>query len=242
MNSIKSSSCIYCIYCITCKINQKMYVGKTISGIKKRWNRHCSDARLQRNNSFLGKAIRKHGESTFHISILEQCKTHDQLLQQEKYWIQHLDTYNLGYNLTEGGVGPFGHKQSKATKKKKSEKLRGRQFSKSHKQNISRAKIGKPNGKKGFKHTEETKEKIKQKRLTNPCSLIMLKALRRNAKKRMKSVAQINSSGEVINTFSSICAAAETLQIHATSISKCCKGKMKQTGNFCWKYVEDKHV
>lgn len=54
-----------------------------------------------------------------------------------------------------------------------------------------------------------------------------------------KRVIQINPiDKKEVKKYSSIIQAAIELNIHATSITACCKGKLKTSGNFVWKYVE----
>lgn len=53
-------------------------------------------------------------------------KLHDKLDELEKYYIKKYDTFNNGYNSTEGG---FSGKLSDETKQKISESLKGRPMS-----------------------------------------------------------------------------------------------------------------
>jgi len=48
-----------------------------------------------------------------------------------------------------------------------SKSRKGRKFTEEHKKNISNAKKGKPSNRKGAKHSEETKEKIRISRINN---------------------------------------------------------------------------
>ena len=45
----------------------------------------------------------------------------------------------------------------------------------------------------------------------------------------LKSIDRISSSGEIINNYESISQAAKELNLDPSSISKVCKGKLKQT-------------
>lgn len=53
-----------------------------------------------------------------------------------------------------------------------------------------------------------------------------------------KSVVQYDKNNNVINTFSSIKDASDKTGILATNICSCCKGKIKSSGGFIWKYKQ----
>lgn len=92
------------IYLITNIVNQKKYVGKTSLTIQERYERHILNSRYG-DNTYLYKAIRKYGVSSFKIEELELCSD-DIVEDRERYWISVLDTIiPNGYNMTEGGTG-----------------------------------------------------------------------------------------------------------------------------------------
>jgi hypothetical protein len=51
----------------------------------------------------LGEAIRTYGKDNFYFIILQECELNE-LNELERYWIQKLDTYSNGYNMTPGGT------------------------------------------------------------------------------------------------------------------------------------------
>jgi hypothetical protein len=54
------------IYMITNIVNNKKYIGQTISSIEHRWDQHTSNARRYTNKCrYLENAIRKYGEHNF---------------------------------------------------------------------------------------------------------------------------------------------------------------------------------
>ena len=92
------------IYCIKNKINNKCYVGQSLN-IKKRWIAHKSRAFNKNSSDYeskLYRSIRKYGLENFDFFVLEECEK-EELNDKEKYWINQLNTFNNGYNLTLGG-------------------------------------------------------------------------------------------------------------------------------------------
>lgn len=93
------------IYKITNDINNKMYIGKTLHSIEKRFEEHLKDAQADnKKNRPLYKAIRKYGPEHFHIELIEKTDIHN-LCDREVYWISFYNTYKEGYNATLGGDG-----------------------------------------------------------------------------------------------------------------------------------------
>lgn len=99
------------IYKIINDVNDKVYIGQTITTIKERWHGHMSAALNDKNNSILYKAMRKYGRNKFHIFKLEcvSAKNKEDLLSklnmlEQKYIIIYNSLYNQnGYNLEKGG-------------------------------------------------------------------------------------------------------------------------------------------
>lgn len=60
----------------------------------------------------------------------------------------------------------------------------------------------------------------------------------RRSEKSKKKVCQYDLNGNYIQTWNSIKDAGCKLNIQHANISACCKGKLKQTGNYIWKYKE----
>ena len=93
------------IYKIINDINNKVYVGKTLHTIEKRFAQHIVDSkRIQNKNRPLYAAINKYGIEHFHIELIETVDS-TILNQQEKYWIEYYNSYHYGYNATYGGDG-----------------------------------------------------------------------------------------------------------------------------------------
>ena len=58
----------------------------------------------------------------------------------------------------------------------------------------------------------------------------------KNGMKVCTPVLQINSSGEIMNRFSSIKEAERYLRVKKSHICECCKGKRKTSNGFAWRY------
>ena len=96
------------IYCFTNKINNKKYIGQTISDDNGRYNRHLYSARHEDNpdyNTPLHRAIRKYGIENFNYDILaKDINDFDTLNSLEIYYISKFDCQvPNGYNIEPGG-------------------------------------------------------------------------------------------------------------------------------------------
>ena len=93
------------IYKIINKINNKIYIGKTLHSIEERWKQHCSDYKRERcEKRPLYSAMNKYGIENFFIEEVEQCEE-SVLSEREKYWIEYYGSFKYGYNATIGGDG-----------------------------------------------------------------------------------------------------------------------------------------
>ena len=97
------------IYMVTNDINNKIYIGQTISSINQRWKEHKNKAFYGKINprvdNHFYKAIRKYGIEHFHIKEIEYIENHALLSEREQFWIKYYNSYEDGYNSTIGGEG-----------------------------------------------------------------------------------------------------------------------------------------
>ena len=90
------------IYKITNNQNSKIYIGKTSSTLEEKWSKHKYAYLIY--DWHLYRAMRKYGIENFQMEEIEKCSD-DILNDRERYWISFYDSYNNGYNSTEGGDG-----------------------------------------------------------------------------------------------------------------------------------------
>lgn len=97
--------------------NEIKYVGKTNNLNYRRQQHEEYDIQNPNQREYhypLSRAIRKYGKDKFDVLILEDNILDSDVEEREKYWINFYNTYNNGYNQTEGGLG--GHHYEKFTK------------------------------------------------------------------------------------------------------------------------------
>ena len=86
------------IYLITNTINGKYYVGQSVD-ILNRWQQH----EYAEAKSLLYEEIKKYGLINFIFRVLEECSPRE-LDEREYFWINELNTYEDGYNSTQGNI------------------------------------------------------------------------------------------------------------------------------------------
>lgn len=107
------------IYKITNTVNGKLYVGKTVSALAKRWREHkCAANKDFEGKYYLHRAMAKYGIDKFTIEIIDSALLDEELLAKEIEWIARLNTTDdkFGYNLTLGGEG-YRHNDPAVTKR-----------------------------------------------------------------------------------------------------------------------------
>ena len=92
------------IYKITNKITNQSYIGQS-TNIKKRITNHYSVYNNPNDHCYgypLYQDMRKYGIDNFKFEVIEECPK-ELLNDREIYWIAELNTFDNGYNQTEGG-------------------------------------------------------------------------------------------------------------------------------------------
>lgn len=228
------------IYKLTSPSN-KCYIGQTINLVERKRtlynpNKYYSGHRLD-------NAIKKYGIENFQYEIIIQIvesskeKLREKLDELEKFYIEKYDSYNNGYNMTLGGSGSNGCFQTEESKRKISEKAKGRKGSmlgrhlteeqRNKISNFAKTRTGEKNSFYGKTHLEEAKLKI--------------------GRANSIPILQLDLNENIITEFPSAKEAARSLgKPKADSeIIKVCKGYISPSGKryitalgYKWKYKE----
>lgn len=177
----------YKVYIHTNAINGKKYVGLTKQECKERW-RHDGLGYQQQKKFF--NAILKYGWDNFQHDIVAENLTAEEAGELEKQLIDKYNTIANGYNISPGG----------STTNHSPETL----------EKMRQSMLGK-------KHSEETKELIRQS-------------------KKDEWIAVICIDDNII--YESINGASRATGVDDSSIVKCCQGKMMSAGGKKWRYAD----
>lgn len=115
---------IYTVYRSINKINGKSYIGFDSNFPKRKFEHNSS---YSSEDTVFYRAIRKHGWENFEWEIIYQSKELEHTKNiMENYFINEYETYihfenSCGYNMTLGGDGTLGNRQTDLTKKKRKE-------------------------------------------------------------------------------------------------------------------------
>jgi len=147
------------VYLITNLVNKKVYVGKTERSLESRWKEHVRSSK-RKTNQPIRRAIKKYGDNSFSIQILNDTTDPMFLRWLERFWIAVFNSRDpyVGYNLTEGGEGVSGYKHSPEALAKVSAALKGRTYSPETRALWSAQRKGNKS-RTGQKRTEEEKLK-----------------------------------------------------------------------------------
>lgn len=202
------------IYCVTNKINNKKYIGQTISSLKKRWAEHCS---TRPDVKLLHQAIKKYGKENFEIESLKECNSIEDLNFSEIQLIKEYNTLTPNdYNLALGGNQQGKHSEETKNKIRLAHlgKSKG-PMSEDHKVKIKIANTGKT-------HSDKTKEKLK---------IIS----ERNKIKYGSPIIDQNNQ-----VYISIREAARQLNLHPISIRKVLNKTQPKTKGYTFNYYQEK--
>lgn len=142
------------IYKFTNTIKNKVYIGQAVN-LKKRINEHLKFYKTA--DSYFYFSMRKHKIENFEVEILQSGNfSKTELDQMEITYIRLFKSQNpkLGYNMTGGGGGTIGIKQSPELIKKRFDSRKGYKHSEETKKLIGLKSKGRNLGK---KHSEESK-------------------------------------------------------------------------------------
>jgi len=241
------------IYKVTNVINGKVYIGQTTHTLARRKTQHLNA--MKRKSYKLYQALLKHGPANFIWSKLDSAYNKEALNEKEIYYINEYNSFNKGYNMTEGGtnsIGAVGELNAMYGLKGSDHPAYGNILSEEARQKISASK-------KARKHTESAKRKMSETRknsgmyvgANNPNygkprhnetkSKIattlkgrFIGALNPNAKKY--SIETPTGEIILIDCLASFCREHKLNPAHMVS---CAKGNRNQHKNYKCSYLED---
>lgn len=210
------------IYKIVNDINDKVYIGKTLYTIERRWKQHLDNAE---NKIFLEhlplyKAMRKHGVNHFHSEMIEEVQDYQILSEREKFWVKEYDSYLNGYNATRGGDGALLYDYewiwdlwcSGLSIKEIANEVNCNDF-------VVRTVL--------TLHNISTQERVERSYINQL----------KSHQPYQRPVLQIDiNTGNIIAEYESVSAAARAVNGDNSCISKVCNGKMKSCYNYKWIY------
>lgn len=214
----------YCVYRHTAP-NGKVYIGITCRRPQARWG---ATGNKYKNNKHFYNAIQKYGWNNIKHEILFDGLSESQAEAYEKLFIfaHNSSDRRYGYNKTLGGE-------------------HGKMSAQTNAENSQRGKllIGDKNPFFGKKHSEETKEHLKEIRLKNPNRFELAKrAAKKSKEKIQKRVAQYDLTGHFIAEYDSFYDAACAVTGGTTGgnhIGAVCAGKRKTAYGYIWKYARE---
>lgn len=198
------------IYSALCKVNGKRYIGQTAKEVSERWKEHLSKSKYNPSSS-LHRAIAKYGANMFVVRVIEEDIPINILDERERYWIEEFDTFNNGYNLTDGGRGQY-----RITEEAK-DKIRQSSF--------------------GVMKSNDCIERIKQSQKLKGNYPKNPEGGRLHAKQKIRGTHI--ETGEIVE-FDSLKEAEDVLGIRYPNICACIRGKQKHSGGYKWEKLTDK--
>ncbi len=220
------------IYSITNLINHKTYIGSS-NNLNRRKRQHYWDLENKKHdNPYLQKAYDKYGKKNLRWEILEYIERIDNeeelktlLLKSEQLYLDRFICKNkidskLCYNICKFAGSCLGKTLTEEHKKKIGDSNRGKIHPEEYKKRMSDIKKN---------MSEETKQKIREKR---KLQIFSKESIEKRSRKTRKKVTNI-TTGE---KFNSIIEASKYYDLDDGSISKCCRGKRKSCGGYEWCY------
>lgn len=254
------------IYCFTNLINNKKYIGSTISKPNIRYNQHIYNSKEPNNPHYnypLYTAIRKYGLENFTFEILfeKEYENEEEIRIIEKDFINKYDCISpKGYNQTDETIHPLMTpeiiEKVKITKREKAKKV---------------AEVDKQNNiikiwRSIVDCAEETL--LDEKKIASVCrgerkttagrifywldenNKVIIPNYIRDPYKGLKGTTQIQISSKkvgkidletnkIIKIYPTIALAARENNCDASGISKVCKQLRNKCGGYGWKYIEE---
>lgn len=229
----------YKIYVHVNKVNGKIYIGQTkFKNLNRRWN---TDGSGYKTNKHFWNAIQKYGWNNFeHIILFEDLSLEEANLIEEELIKKYDSTNpNKGYNLRFGGSNSSFSEETinkfreirKGTQCGELNNFYGKKHSEETKQKLRENHLNRPAYFKGHKHSIDSKKKISESKKG-----ILLHDKTANA----KAVIQYSDDNDCIKVWTCIMDAVRYFNGTTTShIIACCKGKRNKAFGYKWRYLTD---
>ena len=216
------------VYVIVNKLNLKLYFGSHS------WSGEGLDPNYYGSGRIIKKAVNKYGKDNFIVYPIQFYPTVEECRNAEEELLRKYDVANnpYCYNIKNGAIGwtsedvkgennpMYGKHFSEESRKKISQSLKEKTKSEEHRKKMSQSKKGEKHPMYNKHHTEETRKKLSQSK-----------------KYLMTPVVAIDKNGKV-KIFESKSECARQLNLYPGSIYHCLKGRIKQTGGYTFKYIE----
>lgn len=212
------------------KQNGKRYIGITKQKVNRRW----SVSRYKQCKAFYN-AVLKYGWDNFEHIILEDNLSKLEAYQKEIEYISKYNTTNrkYGYNITFGGDMGISDENIISERNRKIRKSTSCPIYKERRRVMS---LGDSNGFYGRSHSNDSKLKMRNKKLGKKQTLDHIQKV---AKAVSKPVVMLDPNGHFIEGFSSSTEATKKLNKKHLHITECCQGKRKTAGGYKWMYLEE---
>ena len=230
------------VYRIRNNVNGKVYIGSTIN-FKRRKVDHFKELRGNKHpNPKLQKAYNKYGEENIVFEIVEYVAP-EKLLEREQYYIDSLNAVNEGYNIAPIAGNRLGVKCSEETKIKLKKLQTGRRHTEETKQKLreyhqAHPQVGSKNGMYGRKHTEETIEKMRKAQKGRNLGRFKTEETRKKISNNSTLKRKVRCIEKDI-IFNSITEASKYFNSNSNHITECCKGKLNTSLGYHWEYVDE---
>lgn len=215
------------IYCYTSKTSGLRYIGQTVNERKRRQrflsnSIYCTSSKQGGKLSHFDLARFKYGVQDFDYEILESVESntledlHNKLNILERKYIEKFDTFNNGYNSTNGGHE--GWLMTSEVRKIMSN------LAKERFKNIENHPMF------GKHHTEETKRKISEAKKNKHTG---------REHHNSKSILCFTKNGVFVQEFDSMASAVKFVdnpRANHSAISGCCNGTRKSAYGYIWKF------
>lgn len=227
----------FVIYKVTCKVNGKLYIGKTYN-FEKRKREHILDKNV---DIPFHKALKKYGLENFEWEIIDTAESDEELIQKEIYWIRKLNTCvkfenSNGYNITLGGDGGFAWNSRKIAQFSLDGKFircfdsseQAQLFVNSNGSSVKGCANGRYKQAYGYiwKWFDEW----------DGNDIIPYEKPKSSRRKR---IVQVDLDGNYIETFDSVTDASLKSGVGRCNISSCLAGKYHSSGGYIWVYESE---